>query len=366
MITKNGCTCSREMEPTMRETRKVTMILFVLLLAGGLVWAAVALFGRLGGLGWAEGYLYETEDVLLFVHLTENADENMEMEWSRLEKGLERGVPVLKQMNALYSAELMQDGVLAIQGENGEELGTARLSADELVLSAALRDIAAAETRLLAAKPEEFELKRASFAARIQREAEEKKAEQAREKERVEHAKKAEKVKRLRDDLRENVQYLEKLDFSAEQNGMQEQLASMRTLLGEVKGYAASPSLHQTEIEVMAATVESLELLRAGTEELAAGMRRKTQNMENLVSILETDMLDLTRTWEEIAADVPDAARQEQELSQVKAAASQAVARAKERIAANQGEQEEALRQAEALCREAREILNRVKKQHGL
>ena len=349
----------------MQGTRKMAMILLALLLTGGLAYAGAVVFGGWGGPKWADGYLYEADDLLLFAKLTKTADEKMEMEWTRLEKGLDGGVPVLNQMRAVYPAEVVENGELAIQGGNPGEMLSARVNPDELVLSKALRDVVPAGTRLSAADPEEFERRREAFAARIQREAEERKAEQAREKERVDQAKKAEKVRRLQNDLLENVQYLEKLDFSAELGAYEEQVVSLRSLLDEVKAYSGDPSLHRTEYEVMAATVESMKVLREGIEALADSMKRKKQNIENLASILETDMVDLTRTWEEIAAQVPDAGNRQQELSQVKEAASQAIARANERMAAGQGKEAEAIRQAEALYREAREILARTKEQHG-
>lgn len=346
--------------------QKVAIILLALLLVGGISYAGISAFGGWGGAKLAGGYLYEAEGILLYAKMTQTGKDEVEVGLTLLEKVTEGGgIPALRSTSFTYPATVNRAGELSLHVENPERKLTALFTQDELHFSEPLSKALPVEARFLAADLAVFESKREALAARIQQQAEEKREELAREKERAEKAKKVEQVARLKADLLENSQYLDKLDFSAELGAYEEQLISLQKLLDEVNAYAAETSLHRTEYEVMAATVESMKVLRDGVAALADTIERKKQNVNNLISILEADRADLTHTWEEIASEVPDAESQLQELNRVTETATLAIARAKERMAASAAKQTDARQQAEALYQQALAVLGQTKAKHG-
>ncbi|WP_400164216.1 hypothetical protein ACAF76_015045 [Brevibacillus sp. TJ4] len=349
----------------MQTKRNIALILFAILIVGGIAYAAVGLIPGWGGVKLAEGYLYETEETLVYLKTEQASEQEVKVEVTLLARETKGGIPVLNSTTASYPATLGEEGELLLDLGEMEELWTARVEGSELVTSAPLPGVLPQETRLAAADLDVFQQKQQAWEAQIQQEAAAKREEQAIEKERVEKAQKTEKLARLKADLRENIEYLDGLDFSMEVSTDQENLASMQSILDEVNMYAGQSSMHRTEYEVMAATVDSMKVLRDGIGTLAESIERKKQNIDNLISILEADKADLLTTWEEIKGDLPDADKQLQELHQVIEQTEQAIAKAKERVEASAGAQTDSRQQADRLYQQAVTAVNQVKEKFG-
>jgi chromosome segregation ATPase len=349
----------------MQSKHKVAIILLALLIVGGIAYAGMRLIPGLGGVKLAEGYLYEAEEALVYAKTTKISEQEVEVELTVLAEGIKGGVPVLESASAAYPATFNEEGQLLLQLDESEGQLAAVVTEEELLFSEPLTDVLPQDAKLVATALAEFQSKQEAFATRIEQAAEAKREEQAREKARVEKAQKVEKVARLKADLLENIQYLEDLDFSAELGTDKENLAILQSLLDEVNAYAAEATLLRAEYEAMAATVESMKVLRDGVGALADSIEQKKKNIENLISILEADMADLTATWEEIADEIPDADKQLQELNEVKDKTTQAIAQAKERMAASDSEQTNSRQQAEGLYQQAITVVNQTKEKHG-
>lgn len=334
--------------------RNLVILLIALAVVAGLGFAGFRLFGATD---LAEGYLYEEENLLLYAKVTQAEEIGVEItEWRVV---TEKGIPVLKTREDAYKATVDEHQLTLRQ--DGEKTWSASVTKEELILHDPVTEGLAADTKWQASDPAGFEAKRKALEERVQQQAEQKKKEQAIEEERVRIAEAGDKFKRLKADLQENSEYLDATQFSDETSVAENQLAHMQSLLEEVRLYAEQTSMNRMEFEVMQATVDSMKVIRDGTGTIQENIDRKKTGMVNLTEILEADVAELDKIWEQVISQLPDAKSQEEEYKQVKETVATAIAKAKERLAAGEQTVAKTKQEIEALYGNAATMLQQAK-----
>jgi hypothetical protein len=332
------------------KNNKLVMILLVLVIVAGL---GVLGYRTLGTVDLAEGYLYEEENLLLFAKVT-NAEE-ISVEVTEIKVESEQGIPALKSKQEVYKGSVAEEKLVLAQ--EGGKTWSATVTKDEMVFLDPLSPAVPVGAKWVASTIATFEEKQKALDVRVKQEAERKKKEEAQ----VQMAKNIEKFTRLKADLLENNNYLNESQFSEETSLSQSHMAQLHGLLEEIKTYAAEPSLHRTEYEVMVTTVDSMKVLSDGIGILGENIARKKQSMGDLIGILESDVNELEKLWEEVKGEIPEAEKQKTEFESVKTATTEALDQAKERIAASDKDLSANQQEAQALYGQAQGLVKQTK-----
>ncbi|MFD2369962.1 hypothetical protein ACFSO0_08290 [Brevibacillus sp. GCM10020057] len=327
--------------------------------------AGFAISRLFGGVSYAEGYLYEEENRMIYAKVTpgeEQGQVKVDVTDTYVEE--EDSVPVLKTASSVYTGSA-EDGKLALTSaqQPGKPVA-ATVTADELVFLGPLQEGGQALPKLAASQDAAYQKQLAAMTARINELAEGKKKElaekRAKEAARVEFAKKVEKTDRLVADLVENAQYLTDLQFADEASLYQEQVAELQGLLEEVRLYAGQPGLQQAEYAVMKEHVSAMKVLVDGIKATDTSVKGKKQRMTDIMSVLETDLADVKATWEEIRnKGVPKPDERQKALDKALSTASEAIAQAKQRMAAIDKQQSSAGQKAAQMYSEANALLGK-------
>lgn len=330
------------------------ILLLALVVVAGLGFAGLSVYGTTD---LAEGYLYEEENLLLYAKVTKAEETGVEItNWQVV---TEKGIPVLKNRQDSYKATVDEHQLTLRQ--DVEKTWSAAFTKDELILHDPVVEGLAADSKWLASDPLAFEAKQKALVERVQQQAEQKKKEMAIEEERVRMAEAGDKFKRLEADLQENSEYLDATQFSDETAVAQNQLAHMQDLLQEVQAYAKQSSMNHMEFEVMQATVESMKVIRDGASTILENIDKKKTGLVNLSEILESDVAELDKIWEQVISQTPDAKSKEGEYLSVKETVTTAIAQAKERLAAGEKATAKAKQEIEALYGNATGLLQQTK-----
>lgn len=343
-----------------KNRRAIIAVTLVVIAAAG--FAISRLFG---GVVYAEGYLHAEENRMIYAKVTPGQEQNqtkVEVTDTYVEE--EDSVPVLKTASYVYTASA-EDGKLALTpAQQPGKPVEATVTADELVFLGPLQEGGQALPKLAASRDAAYQKQLAAMTARINELAEVKKKElaekRAKEAARVEFAKKVEKTDRLVADLVENAQYLTDLQFTDEASLQQEQVAELQGLLEEVKLYAGQPGLQQAEYAVMKEHVSAMMVLVDGIKAMDASIKGKKQRMSDIMRVMETDLADVKAMWEEIKTKgVPKPEERQKALDQALGTASEAIAQAKQRMAAIDKQQASAGQKAAQLYGEAHALLGK-------
>lgn len=348
----------------MRNKNRFAIIVVALIVIAA---AGFAISRFFGGVSYAEGYLHEEENRMIYAKVTpvqEQSQIKVEVTDTYVEE--KDSVPVLKTASYVYKGSA-ENGKLALtSAQQPAKPVEATVTADELVFQGPLEEGGEALPKLVASQDVAYQKQLAAMTARINEQAEVKKKEleekQAKEAARVEFAKKVEKTDRLVADLVENSQYLTDLQFADEASLCQEQVTDMQGLLEEVKLYAEQPGLQQTEYAVMKEHVSAMEVLVDGIKAMDASIKDKKQRMSDIMSVIEADLAEVKATWEEIKTKgVPKPDERQKAQDKAVSTASEAITQAKQRMAAIDKQQASAGQKAAQLYSEANALLTKSK-----
>lgn len=342
--------------------QKIAVAVIALVVVAALGYAGFRLFG---GVSYAEGYLYEDENRLLYATVAPSGDQvNVEVREARVET--EDSIPVVKN-NTLSFTGSIEGSELHLKAQSDQPLD-AKVSGDELIFLGPLTAGEPGGMRLAASQTAAYKEKLDAMTARVNLHAEQKKKEvaekKAKEEARVQFAKKVERTTKLIADLVENSKYLTDLDFTEEAASYNEQIVELQGLLDEMKNYAAQPGLKEMEFQVMQETAGSMKVLLDGLKVIDDNISSKQSRMNSIMEVLETDLVDTKTSWEEIKDAVPDAANRMKAYDEAVKTASQAVEQAKKRMVSIQKEQTDKKQQAAALYQTAVGLVNQTKAKH--
>ncbi|KZE54648.1 hypothetical protein AV540_06360 [Brevibacillus parabrevis] len=320
----------------------------------------------------AEGYMYEDQSRMVYAKLTPEQEQlNVEITLSKLL--VEDTVPRLQTETSLFTGTREGD-TLTLQPKSASVSGPtgplqAKLSADGLLITGSLAQGEPQETKLVASTNQAYSDKLAAWTKSVELEAEQKKkvlAEQrAKEEARVAFANKVVRTEKLAADLQESAQYLQEIQFADEIQFSKDQAAELQGLLDELTAYSKQPGLSKMEYDVMAGTLGSMKVLVDGMDAMDSTIAQKKQSMQDLITVLETDIKDTQAVWEEIKANAPDAANREKALQAAIKAGTDAIDQAKQRLAALEKEHGGGKTAANKLYQQAANVLQQTKAKYG-
>jgi len=347
----------------MGNKNKLAIIVAALVVA---VAAGFAISRLFGGISYAEGYLHEEANRMIYAKVTPDQElKRTKVEVTDTYVEEEDSVPVLQTATYVYTGSADGDKLTLTPAQQPGKPVAATVTADKLIFLSPLQEGGQAPPKLAASQAAVYQKQLAAMTTRINELAEAKKKEvaekRAKEEARVALAKKVEKTDRLVADLVENAKYLTDLQFADETSVYQNHVAEMQGLLEEVKLYAGQTGLQQTEYEVMRENVSAMQVLADGMASLDAGIKDKKQRMSAIMGVLETDRADAKATWEEIKTGAPKSDARQKALDQAVDTASDASGQARQRIAAIDKEQASAAQEAAQLSGEASALLGKAK-----
>lgn len=340
---------------------KIAIIVIALVVLAGAGFGLSKLFG---GVSFAEGYLYEEENRMIYAKVTAEQDkEKVEVIDTYVET--EDSVPILKTASYVYTGKLEGDKLVLVPAQQPGAPVNATVSRDELAFQGPLQAGKQVPPALSANSSAYYQEQLEAMTTRINELAEVKKKEvaekRAKEEARVQFAKKVEKTDRLVLDLEENAKYLTDVQFADEASMFTEHASELAALLDEVKLYGEQPSVQETEYAVMKETVGAMKVLVDGIQSMEKSVKDKKQRMTDIMKVMETDLADSQATWEEIKADAPKSEERQKALDAAVKTAKESMEQAKQRMAAIDKQQTAAVQTAAKLYGEANALLAKAK-----
>ncbi|MGN7468356.1 hypothetical protein [Brevibacillus sp. SAFN-007a] len=322
-----------------------------------------------GPITLAEGYLYEDDSRMVYARITREQDQDqvhVEVTLSRML--VEDTIPRLQTETNVWTGTIKSDMLTLQEKTTGHKL-QAKVSDSDLLFQGPLAQGEQTETRLVASTRQTYDDKLAAWTTRVEQEAEQRKKaveeQRAKEAARVAFAKKVEQTSKLTADLLESAQYLQEIQFADELRFSEDQVAELQGLLDELITYAKQPGVSKMEYDVMAGTLGSMKVLVEGMNAMDSTIAQKKKRMQDIITVLETDMQDAQAVWEEIKANVADAQKREAALTEAVQAGSAAVAQAKQRLGTMEQEQARARSTASNLYQKAAAMLEQTKAKYG-
>lgn len=343
-----------------KKTIVIALITLIILAAAGV--AVFAGFGSVTATLLAEAYVYEQDNLLLTAKVIPDQN-HVKVELVETNVVTEDGIPAINSQTHVFNGSLDREN-LSVTLELGQTVkGT--VNENELVFLSPVMEGFKGQMKFQAITAADAKQKLDTLTARVTEEAEQKKKErQAMAEAQAELAKKVERTTRIQADIEENAKFLADSHFSEESAAYKEQVAELQRLLDQIAAYAAQPGLQKTEYDVMVEMAGSMKILLDGLAVIDGNVEPKKKNVADIMAIMEADLADVEKSWEEIKEDVPERAARLKAYNAAKQTGSQALAKAKKSVAAIEAQKLEAKKKAAQLYQRAKELLAQTKANH--